>query len=95
MSEQDVTENDRQMAAIAYAAGGFSPLIALIIGLAGKTDFVKQHAMKAALVHFVIAMVVTLVVFVTCGFGAPLIFVAWAYGFWEAYRIIQEGKETA
>jgi len=85
----EVSESDRQMAAIAYAAGGFSPLIALLIGLTAKSDFVKQHAMKAALVHFVVAMVITLIVFVTCGLGAPLILAAWGWGIWEAMQVMK------
>jgi uncharacterized membrane protein len=85
----EVTENDRQMAAIAYAAGGFSPLIALVIGLTASSDFVKQHAMKAALAHFVIAMVVTVIVMLTCGLGAPLILAAWGWGFWEAMQVMK------
>jgi uncharacterized membrane protein len=89
----EITEQDRQMAAAAYAIGGFSPLIALVIYFVGQSEFVKKHALKATIVHFVVAMVVTLIVFVTCGLGAPLILAAWGWGFWEGYQIMQGNKD--
>ncbi len=88
MGELTVTDDDRNMAAIAYAGGCFSFLVPLVILFIGKSDFVRHHAGKAALGHFVASLGVVVVSFVTCGFGAPVVFLMWGWGLYEAVQVM-------
>jgi uncharacterized membrane protein len=85
---EEITENDKLMAALSYPIW----IVALVILLSDSMrarPFQKYHAVQALAFNTVLWVVVTIVAVVTLGIGAVCAPLAWFVTFWPAYVAYQ------
>jgi uncharacterized membrane protein len=86
--ENDVTENDKLMAALSYPI----PIVAIVI-LISETNkvrpFQKFHAVQALAFWIALTVIGVVLTIVTFGFGAVCFPVAWLVSLWPAYEAYQ------
>ena len=85
---QQVTDNDRLMAALSYPISILALVILLSESMRERT-FQKYHAVQALAANIALGVVMSIVAIVTVGFGACLIPLAFVPLFYWAYKAYQ------
>lgn len=81
----DVTSDDRLWAAIGYPIP-ILPIIALFMEEKKNRPFIKFHAVQAIVFNVVLYILITIISFVTFGFGALCAPLLWLVVLWPAFE---------
>jgi uncharacterized protein len=82
----DITENDKLMAALCYPIAIVMSIIILISESMKSRPFQKYHAVQALVLWVVIFIVLFIIGCLTLGIGFFLYLVAWLVLLWPAYK---------
>jgi uncharacterized membrane protein len=82
----DITENDKLMAALCYPIAIVMSIIILISEPMKSRPFQKYHAVQALVLWVVIFIVLFIIGCLTFGIGFFLYIVAWLAILWPAYK---------
>ena len=82
----DITENDKLMAALCYPIAIVMSIIILLSESMKTRPFQKYHAVQALVLWVVIFIVLFIVGCLTLGIGFFLYLVAWLILLWPAYK---------
>jgi uncharacterized membrane protein len=82
----DITENDKLMAALCYPIAIVMSIIVLVSESMKTRPFQKYHAVQALVLWAVISVALLIITCLTFGIGAFLYFIAWLVLLWPAYK---------
>jgi uncharacterized protein len=82
----DITENDKLMAALCYPIAIVMSIIILLSESMKTRPFQKYHAVQALVLWVVIFIVLFIIGCLTLGIGFFLYLVAWLILLWPAYK---------
>jgi uncharacterized membrane protein len=84
----DVTSDDRLWAAIGYPIP-ILPIVALFMEEKKNRPFIKFHAVQAIVFNVILYVLITIISFVTLGFGALCAPLLWLVVLWPAFEAYQ------
>ena len=100
MSEQipnppsaDITSDDKLWAAVAYVFAPIVPIILMLMEDKKNRPFIKAHNAQALVAGIALAVILTILTTVTCGFGA-ILWIAWFVMLYWAYKAYQGAYVT-
>jgi uncharacterized membrane protein len=85
----DITENDKLMAALCYPIAIVMSIIILISDSMKSRPFQKYHAVQALVLWVALFIILFIVACLTFGIGFFLYFIAWLILLWPAYKAYQ------
>lgn len=84
----DITSDDRLWAALAYVFSPIVPIILLLMEDKKNRPFIKAHSVQALVAGIALAVILTIITTVTCGFGV-ILWVVWLIMLYWAYKAYQ------
>jgi uncharacterized membrane protein len=84
----DITDNDKLMAAISYPI----PIVGIVILLSESMKvrpFQKFHAVQCLAFWVVVTVIGIILSIITCGFGSLFFPILWVVSLWPAYKAYQ------
>lgn len=85
----DITDNDKLMAALCYPIGVIMSIIILVSEPMKERPFQKFHAVQALAFWVVVIVIATVLAIVTLGIGALCFPIVWLVSLWPAYKAYQ------
>lgn len=84
----DITSDDKLWAALAYVFSPIIPIILLLMEDKKNRPFIKTHSVQALVAGVVLAVILTIITTITCGFGV-ILWAVWLIMLYWAYKAYQ------